>query len=412
MLKGKSVLLGISGGIAAYKAAELTRLFVKAGATVQVVMTANAQRFITPLTLQVLSGQPVCTDLFDLQFESQIGHIHVARAAQLVVLAPATADVIAKAAAGIADDYLTTTLLATTAPVLICPAMNTKMYENPLTQRNLETLRKVGYHILEPCAGTLACKEEGQGRLAELSDIVDAARRILTPHTLAGKKILISAGPTWEPFDPVRFIANPSSGKMGYALARVAALRSAEVHLVSGPTSLAAPCGVHLQRVTTAHEMKEAVMELAPRMDVIIMAAAVSDYRPVQVAPQKLKKTTGEMTISLVKNPDILALLGQSRSERQVLVGFAAETESLIENATEKLIRKKLDFIVANNLTQAGSGFGTDTNQVKIIDARGSITELPCLSKEEVAGRILDRIEQLLEDLAGKAISHGTHNIS
>jgi phosphopantothenoylcysteine decarboxylase/phosphopantothenate--cysteine ligase len=408
MLKGKSILLGISGGIAAYKAAELTRLFIKAGAAVQVVMTANAQRFITPLTFQVLSGQPVCTDLFDLQFESQIGHIHVARAAQLVVLAPATADLIAKAAAGIADDYLTTVLLATTAPILICPAMNTKMYENPITQRNLETLRKVGYHILEPCAGSLACKEEGPGRLAEPPDIVEAARRILTPRTLEGRKILISAGPTWEPFDPVRFMANPSSGKMGYALARMAGSRSAEVHLVSGPTSLEAPSGVHLKRVTTAREMRDAVMDLAPRMDVIIMAAAVSDYRPVQVAPQKLKKVSGEMTISLTKNPDILAMLGQSRSGRQILVGFAAETESLIENATEKLVGKKLDFIVANNLTQPGSGFGTDTNQVKIIDARGGIAELPCMSKEEVAGSILDRIERLLEDLPEKAPLDGT----
>lgn len=404
MLNGKSILLGISGGIAAYKAAELTRLFIKAQASVQVVMTANAQRFITPLTLQVLSGQPVCTDLFDIQFESQIGHIHVARAADLVVLAPATADLIAKTAAGIADDYLTTALLATTAPVLICPAMNTKMYENPITQRNLKTLKELGYHVVEPCTGTLACKEEGTGRLAELADIVEAARKILTPATLKGIKILVSAGPTWEPFDPVRFITNPSSGKMGYALARAAAMRSAEVHLISGPTSLGAPFGVHIKRVTTAREMKDAVMNLAPQMDAIIMAAAVGDYRPEQVAPQKIKKSESRMSVPLVKNPDILALLGESRTKRQVLAGFAAETQSLIENATEKLVRKKLDMIVANNLTQAGSGFGTDTNQVKIIDAAGNVTELPCMDKDEVAGRILDRIEQLLKDLNGKTV--------
>lgn len=407
MFEGKSILLGVSGGIAAYKAAELVRLFVKAGAAVQVVMTANAERFITPMTLQVLSGQPVCTNLFDLQLESQIGHIHVARAAHLVVLAPATANLMAKMAAGLADDYLTTTLLATTAPVLICPAMNTKMYEHPITRRNLETLGQLGYHILEPCSGELACKEEGRGRLADLPAIVEAAHRILTPPSLAGKKVLISAGPTWEPFDPVRFITNPSTGKMGYALATMARRRSAEVFLVSGPSSLNAPYGVELTRVTTAEEMREIVMELAPDMDVIIMSAAVSDYRPMQVAPNKLKKSTGELTIQLVKNPDILALLGRRRSPRQVLVGFAAETENLIENAIEKLHHKKLDFIVANNLNQAGSGFGCDTNQVKIIDSTGNMTELPCLTKEEVAGMILDRIECLPAVVPEGPKSHG-----
>jgi phosphopantothenoylcysteine decarboxylase / phosphopantothenate---cysteine ligase len=396
MFEGKTILLGVSGGIAAYKAAELVRCFTKSGASVQVVMTENAQQFITPLTLQALSSQPVCTDLYNLEFESQIGHIHVARAAHLVVVAPATANVIAKMASGIADDYLTTVLLATTAPILICPAMNAKMYEHPVTQRNIKTLMELGYHFVEPCVGMLACKEEGAGRLADLPIILESAYRLLTPPTLKGKRILISAGPTWEPFDPVRFIGNPSSGKMGYALANMAARRSAEVHLVSGPSSLNAPLGVHLRRVTTAHEMKDSVLELAPQMDVVIMAAAVSDYRPDQMAPQKIKKVSGEMTISLVKNPDILAELGQSRPEHQVLVGFAAETENLIENAREKLAKKNLDFIVANNLTVEGSGFGCDTNQVKIIDRSGQITELPCLTKEEVALRILDRVESLV----------------
>ena len=400
MLEGKSILLGISGGIAAYKAAELTRLLTKAGAVVQVVMTANAQKFITPLTLQVLSGQPVCTDLFDLGIESQIGHIQVARAAQLVVLAPATADLMAKMAAGIADDYLTTVLLATTAPVLVCPAMNSKMYEHPATTRNLKILKELGYHVLDPECGTLACKEEGIGRLADPPVIVEAVRRLMTPPGLAGKRVLVSAGPTWEPFDPVRFISNPSSGKMGYALAAMASRRSAEVYLISGPTSQPAPPGVHLRSVTTAREMKEAVEELSGRMDAIIMAAAVGDYRPLQTAPQKIKKVAGELTITLVKNPDILAHLGRSKpaSHRQVLVGFAAETENLIENATEKLVQKNLDFIVANNLTQSGSGFGTDTNQVKIIDRDGAITELPFMTKMEVAERILDRVELLLAD--------------
>jgi phosphopantothenoylcysteine decarboxylase/phosphopantothenate--cysteine ligase len=398
MLAGKSILLGISGGIAAYKSAELVRLLVKDGAGVQVVMTANARQFITPLTLQVLSGQPVCTDLFNLEFESQIGHIQVARAAHLAVVAPATANIIAKIAAGIADDYLTTTLLATTAQVLICPAMNTKMYEHPITQRNLETLRLMGYHLVEPEVGSLACKEEGPGRLADLPAIVEMIRRILTPPSLKGKRILVSAGPTWEAFDPVRFITNPSSGKMGYAVAVVAARRGAEVWLVSGPSSLCVPEGVHFRPVTSAEDMKDAVIELGPEVDAVIMAAAVSDYRPVLAASQKLKKTGERLTVDLVKNPDILATLGGSRpqSRNQVLVGFAAETEDLIENAKEKLLRKNLDFIVANDLTQPGSGFGVDTNEVKIIDRAGSVTELPSMSKEEVAGHILDRVEKML----------------
>ncbi len=398
-LKGKSILLGVSGGIAAYKSAELVRLFTKAGATVQVVMTANARQFITPLTLQVLSGQPVCTNLFDLEFESQIGHIQVARAAHLAVLAPATANLIAKLAAGIADDYLTTVLLATTAPVLVCPAMNTKMYENLATQKNLETLRTYGHHIVEPSEGTLACKEEGTGRLAELPEILEVAGRILTPATLKGKQVLVSSGPTWERFDPVRFISNPSSGKMGYAIAQVAARRSAKVHLVSGPVSIPAPRGTTLHRVTSAMEMHDLITRLAPQMDVIVMAAAVSDYRPAQMLPQKAKKVGSNLTITLQNNPDILAQLGRSKpqAKQQILVGFAAETENLIENATSKLKAKNLDFIVANNLTQSGSGFGCDTNQVRIIDRSGDSTELPCLLKEEVAERIWDRIERLFQ---------------
>lgn len=399
MLKDKLILLGVSGGIAAYKAAELIRCFVRTEAAVRVVMTENAQRFITPLTLQTLSGQPVLTNLFDLDKESRIGHIHAARMADLVVLAPATANLVAKMASGIADDYLTTILLATTAPVLICPAMNAKMYEHPVTQRNLSTLRELGYHILPPEAGSLACKEEGTGRLAEIADIVETSRRLLTPPSLAGRRLLVSAGPTWEPFDPVRFISNPSTGKMGYALAAVAARRSADVYLVSGPSSLCAPRGVQLKKVVTAREMKEAVLAAAPEMDAIIMAAAVGDFRPMDVAAQKIKKIADEESVRLTRNPDILATLGRSRPGRkhQILVGFAAETESLIENARDKLIEKNLDFIVANNLSQCGSGFGCDTNQVKILDRDGNITELPCLTKEEVAGSVLDRIEKLFE---------------
>jgi phosphopantothenoylcysteine decarboxylase / phosphopantothenate---cysteine ligase len=396
MLEGKSILLGVSGGIAAYKAAELVRCLVKEQATVQVVMTAAAQQFITPLTLQALSGQPVCTDLFDLGLESRIGHIQVARAAHLAVLAPATANLMAKMAAGIADDYLTTVILATTAPVLICPAMNDKMYAHPATRRNLQTLRTLGYHILEPEFGSLACGEEGPGRLVDLPKIVEAARRLLTPPSLQGRRILVSAGPTWEGLDPVRFVTNPSTGKMGYALASVAARRSAEVHLVTGPCSLGTPQDIHVHRVTSAEEMKQAVLALAPGMDAIVMAAAVGDYRPQQVAAQKLKKAAPTMEVTLVRNPDILLLLGENKPPAQVLVGFAAETENLIENAREKLVKKNLDFIVANDLSVAGSGFASDTNQVKIVDRSGEVAELPCLPKEQVAAIILDRVEQLL----------------
>jgi phosphopantothenoylcysteine decarboxylase/phosphopantothenate--cysteine ligase len=398
MFSGKSILLGVSGGIAAYKAADLVRAFVKAGARVQVVMTANAQRFITPLTLQVLSEQPVAADLFDLEFESQIGHIQIARAAHLVVIAPATANVLAKAASGIADDYLSTVLLATTAPVLICPAMNTKMYEHPATRRNLEMLRRNGYHLLEPDCGFLACHEEGAGRLPDPRVILDAACRLLTPPTLKGRRILVSAGPTWEPLDPVRFIANPSSGKMGYAVARMAAHRSAEVILVSGPTALPDPPLVQTLRVRSAQEMEREIVKRASHMDAVIMTAAVGDYRPARVAQQKIKKGADELTLQLIKNPDILAALGRSRppDSRQVLVGFAAETEHLIEHAREKLNQKNLDFIVANNLTESGSGFGSDTNRVKIVDRSGAVEELPTLSKDEVAARILDRVESLL----------------
>ncbi len=398
MLNGKSILLGISGGIAAYKAAELVRLLVKDGANVHVVMTVNAQNFIAPLTLQTLSGNPVGTDLFNREYESRIGHIRLARTPDLVILAPATANLIAKMAGGIADDYLSTILLATTAPVLVCPAMNASMYEHPATQRNLDSLRAFKYHILGPEVGELACKEEGAGRLVDLSLIVETARRLLTPASLANQRVLVSAGPTWEPFDPVRFISNPSSGKMGYALASVACRRAAEVYLISGPSSLPIPHGVNFQKVTTAHQMRDAILEHAPHMDVVVMAAAVGDYRPCQVAPQKMKKLQSDLKITLTKNPDILGHLGKSRAAaaRPILVGFAAETENLIENATEKLVQKNLDFIVANNLTQTGSGFGWDTNQVKIIDRKGDIADLPPMKKEEVAQHVFDRVEVLL----------------
>ncbi len=396
MFKNKSILLGVSGGIAAYKAAELVRLLVKENATVRVVMTANAGQFVTPLTFQALSANPVGLDLFSLESESRIGHIHQARLADLVILAPATANLMAKMAAGIADDYLTTILLATTAPVLVCPAMNVKMWEHPATRRNLKTLAGLGYAICEPACGYLACREEGTGRLADLSDIMEAAARMVTPPGLSGKRVLVSAGPTWEPFDPVRFLSNPSSGKMGYALARIAARRSARVHLVSGPCSLQVPPGVETTYVTTALEMQAAIEALAPEMDAIVMAAAVSDYRPSEKAPHKLKKRPSEEVLHLEANPDILTGLGRSKPPGQVLAGFAAETQNLVENAREKLDSKNLDFIVANNLMEKGSGFGTDTNRVKILERGGKITDLPPLTKDEVAAEVWDRVERIL----------------
>ncbi len=392
-LRSKTVLLGVSGGIAAYKAAELVRLFGRQGASVQVVMTENARHFVTPLTLQVLSDRPVCCDLFDIGLESEIGHIQVARSAHLAVIAPATANVIAKLAAGIADDYLTTVILATTAPVLVCPAMNTQMYLHPATRRNIDRLKSLNYSVMEPEVGELACNEEGPGRLPQPEAIVEAARALLGAASLAGLRVLVSAGPTREPFDPVRFISNPSTGKMGYALAREAVRRGARVHLVSGPSALAPPAGVSVHAVTTAAQMNEVVGELARDMDIIVMAAAVSDYRPRERAAHKIKKRDEGLQVTLERTPDILAGLGRRKRPGQTLVGFAAETEQLIANAKEKLRRKNLDLIVANDLTEPGSGFASDTNRVKIIYRNGRIESLRCMDKADVAAELWDLIE-------------------
>jgi phosphopantothenoylcysteine decarboxylase/phosphopantothenate--cysteine ligase len=396
MLKGKSILLGVSGGIAVYKAAELVRLLVKEGASVHVVMTANAQQFVTPLTFQALSNNTVGIDLFNMESESQITHIQKARLPDLILVAPATANLMAKMAAGIADDYLTTILLATTAPVLVCPAMNVKMWEHPATQRNLRSLGELGYQIQPPAVGFLACQEEGAGRLAEIGDILERAIRMLTPPTLGGRRVLVSAGPTWESFDPVRFLSNPSSGKMGYALAKIAARRCAQVHLVSGPCCLEAPAGVERTCVTSAMEMRDVILRLSPQLDAIVMAAAVSDYRPWGKSPQKLKKVAEELAVLLEPNPDILAALGEVKPTTQVLVGFAAETENLLKNAKDKLVRKNLDFIVANDLSKKGSGFGCDTNEVTIIERSGAVIDLAPMTKEDVASEIWDRVERLL----------------
>jgi len=394
ILKDRKILLGVTGGIAAYKALELTRLLALEEARVRVIMTRSATEFVQPLSFQVLSGQPVCTNLFDLEAESRIGHIEVATEAEVAVIAPATANIIGKIAHGIADDYLTTALLACTAPKIICPAMNVNMYESQVVQENLAKLESLGFHQVGPETGDLACGVQGLGRLAPVEEILESIRRMLTPQSLQGKKILVTAGPTREMLDPVRHLTNPSSGKMGYALASAARRRGAEVTLVSGPSSLAPPHGVKQVQVTTAQEMYEAVMEQFTKMEAVVMAAAVSDYRPKKMAADKIKKIKASESLELEKTEDILLRLGELK-DGQILVGFAAETENLLENAKEKLRQKNLDFIVANDLTAANVGFGSDTNEVTILWPGGEVEKLPLKSKEMIAMEIWDRVERL-----------------
>jgi len=392
MLQGKSIVLGVTGGIAVYKAVELLRLYVKAGATVHVVMTRSAQEFVTPLTFQTLSGNPVHTELFSLYQEREIGHISLADRADLFVVAPATANVIGKVAAGIADDLLTTTIMATKAPVLFVPAMNVNMWENPLYRQNEAKLRGLGYHFMEPATGYLACGWEGKGKLPDPAAICAEAERLLTPKDLTGETVLVTAGPTREELDPVRYISNYSSGKMGYAIARVACSRGARVVLVTGPTCLSPPCGVETVEVGSALQMRDAVMERVAAATVIIKAAAVADYRPAEAAAGKIKKEdAAALTLHLKKNPDILAELGKIKGER-FLVGFAAETDDLLQNARKKLQAKNLDLIVANDVTQEGAGFDVDTNIVRLLHRDGTLEELAKMSKEEVAQRLLDRV--------------------
>jgi phosphopantothenoylcysteine decarboxylase / phosphopantothenate---cysteine ligase len=391
MLAGKTIVLGVTGGIAAYKAAEIVRLLVKDGATVRVIMTKNAQEFITPLTLQTLSGNPVSTETFSLTQESEIGHIRLADSADLIVIAPATANVIAKLAYGLADDLLTTVLLAATAPVLVAPAMNVHMYAHPLVQENMRKLASLGYGFVEPTEGFLACGYEGKGRLADPEDIIEEVRATLSKKDLRGERIIVTAGPNAEPIDPVRFITNRSTGKMGFAMARVAWRRGAEVTLVSGPTALPPPRGVCFCPVHTAREMRQAVLAHYPQATMVISAAAVADYRPAQIAPQKLKKGEGNFAIGLTRNPDILAELGQQKGQR-LLVGFATETEEVLQNAARKLRSKNLDMIVANDVTQEGAGFAHDTNIVTLIDRNERSETLPLMSKDEVAHMVYDRL--------------------
>ncbi len=391
MLKDKNIVLGISGGIAAYKAAELTREFVKRGARVNVIMTPNAARFITQLTLQTLSCNPVYTDMFSLSGDWDIHHIALAQAADIVVIAPATYNTIGKITSGIADDLLSTTIAATKAPVLICPAMNSNMYDNPILRSNIDRLSALGYLFMDAGLGELACKTEGAGRLPDPFDIVEEVEAVLTQKNLKGHRILITAGPTREPFDPVRYISNHSSGKMGYALAVMARRRGADVTLISGPVSLPVPAGVRFVGVSSASEMRDAVIKHIKEATVIIKAAAVADYRPSAPSGSKIKKGTGQMDISLEKTPDIISEVSKIKGDR-ILVGFAMETEDLIKNARTKMKAKGMDLIVANELGLPGSGFQHDTNIVKIIDISGNVEELPLMDKRDVADRILDRV--------------------
>jgi phosphopantothenoylcysteine decarboxylase/phosphopantothenate--cysteine ligase len=388
--KPTRIVLAVSGGIACYKAVELVRLLVKDGFAVQVIMTRGAMEFVTPLTFQTLSGNPVASDTFSLTQESEIGHINLADSADLFVIAPATANIIGKIANGIADDLLTTVVIATQAPVLIAPAMNIHMYANPILQENLRKLARVGYHLIEPAEGLLACGYEGKGRLPEPEKIAEEIHRLLGKKDLAGERLLITAGPNREPLDPVRYLSNRSSGKMGYALARAALRRGAEVALVSGPTALEPPAGARTIAVTTAAEMREAVLKEFAAATAVIMAAAVSDYRPIVTADKKIKRGKGPIELRLEPNPDILKELGAAK-DGKFLIGFAAETEALTANAAQKLSAKNLDMIVANNVVEAGSGFDGDTNIATILDRTGELESLPLMSKDALADRIYDR---------------------
>jgi len=394
MLKGKKIVLGVTGGIAAYKAAELVRELVRSGAEVFVVMTRGAQEFITPLTLQTLSGNKVATELFSLLEESEIGHISLADRADILVIAPATANMIGKIAGGIADDMLSTVVMATQAPVLLAPAMNVHMWENSITQENIQKLRARGYHFIDPEAGELACGYEGKGRLAEIPAIVEEVQTLLSPKDYSGETILVTAGPTEEPIDPVRFLSNRSSGKMGFAVSRAARRRGAQVTLVSGPTALTPPAHLRFIPVRTAAQMREAVLENLQAASIVVMAAAVSDFRPQGTREEKIKKSKANLNLLLELNPDILYEAGQKKGTR-LLIGFAAETHDLLQNARQKLAEKNLDLIVANDVSLPGAGFAADTNIVKLIDRRGNIEELPLMGKEEVADLILDRLVKL-----------------
>ena len=396
MLTGKTILLGITGGIAAYKSAALTSALVKLHAKVEVVMTENATKFITPLTFEQLAGRKTLVDTFDRNFTHQVEHISLADRTDLVIVAPATANVCAKLAHGLADDMLTTTILACKCPKLIAPAMNTNMYENPVTQDNLQLLRKYGWNVIEPASGRLACGAVGKGKMPDPELLVQhILQYIAYDHDLAGKKVLVTAGPTQEALDPVRYLTNHSSGKMGYAIARMAMLRGAEVTLITGPTAITPPPFVTIIQVISAQEMFEAVIANANEADIIIKAAAVADYTPADYVDQKIKKSDIDLSIPLNRTKDILKHLGMNRRKNQVICGFSMETENLLENSKKKLLSKNIDMICANSLTQSGAGFGVDTNMITII-TKNEILPLPLLSKDDAANEILTHASTMI----------------
>jgi phosphopantothenoylcysteine decarboxylase/phosphopantothenate--cysteine ligase len=393
-LEHKNILLGVTGGIAAYKALELVRLLTKQNAVVHVVMTKHAEQFVGKVSFQTLSGNPVLTDTFDLSLGAEIKHISLPDNASIAVIAPATANFIAKLAHGIADDLLSTMMLAMTKPVLIAPSMNVHMYNNPVVQDNIAKLKNYGYHFIEPNEGWLACGYEGKGRLAEPEQILEEIEFLLTKKDLQGKNILVSAGPTREYIDPVRFISNPSSGKMGYAIAKAARMRGANVILVSGKVNIKPPYGVRYVEVESAQQMYEQIKGLSSSVDCIIMSSAVSDFSPSKTSSQKIKKTSAYLDIRLERTQDILSSVTRNKGDK-IIVGFAAETNNIEQYAKEKLIQKNLDMIVANNVTEKGSGFESDTNKVLIIFKNGTIEDLPLMRKADLADVILDRIVPL-----------------
>ncbi|GFI50516.1 coenzyme A biosynthesis bifunctional protein CoaBC [Lachnospiraceae bacterium] len=397
-LKNKTILLGVTGGIAAYKTASLASTLVKSGAEVRVIMTENASKFITPITFESLTGHKCIVDTFDRNFEFKIEHVSLAQKADVIMVAPATANVIAKLAHGLADDMLTTTILASRAPKIIAPAMNTGMYENPVTQDNLAALKRYGMEVISPANGRLACGDVGAGKMPEPDVLYEhILRRCSCEKDMAGMKVLVTAGPTQEPLDPVRYITNHSSGKMGYSIAKACMLRGADVTLISGKTSLEPPLFVDVVPVLSAQDMYDAVTSRSGAMDIIIKAAAVADYRPGQVSAEKVKKKDGELLVPMERTQDILKFLGDHKKPGQILCGFSMETENMLENSKKKLRSKNLDLIVANNLKEQGAGFETDTNIVTIITP-DEVTELPIMDKEAVAFHLLDKILSLTKE--------------
>ncbi len=395
VLENKKIVCGITGSIAAYKVCDWIRSLRREGAEITAVLTDSATEFVTPLTFAALTGKPVYRKMFSGQNEERIPHISLARGCDLILVAPATAQTISRFAHGMADDLLAAIVMATEAKVVICPAMNSRMYLHPATQENIGKLKEYGYLVVEPDCGMMACGEEGPGRLPEWNQVREAIISTLTPQTLYGKTVLVTAGPTEEPFDPVRFIGNRSSGKMGYAMAAVACQMGARVILITGPGSLPAPAGVELVRVRTAEEMYMEVMSRFDTADIVVKAAAVSDFRPAEISSQKIKKTHEKITLQLIQNRDILQKLGEIKNRRinpPLLIGFAAESDHLVEYGQEKMQKKNLDFIAVNDITAADSGFAVDTNRIILLDRQGGQIEFPLLSKEETARRIWGRV--------------------